>query len=157
MVSKFSWNWFPVAVSAAMAGARLIAIPKKAPGEARPIAVGDIVRRVAGKCLLRKYGQPAAEQLRPQRLGVGAPGGVDVIVHKVRQWRGQAGLGEFLVKVDLKNAFNAADRDRILVATRSRCPALFPIRVRVSGATHGASGRWICGDIGRGHPTRGPV
>ena len=92
-VSEFAWNKFSVAVSAAMARARLLAIPKKAPGEARPIAVGDIVRQMAGKCLLRKYGQPAAEQLRPQQLGVGAPGGVDVIVHRIRQWRVRRGWG----------------------------------------------------------------
>ena len=75
-----------------MSGARLIALPKKVPGEVRPIAVGDVVRRVAGKRALRKYGDVAARALRPHQLGVGAPGGADVIVHRVRRWRGEAGL-----------------------------------------------------------------
>ena len=85
-----------------------------------------MVRRVVGKCVMRKYGDVAARALRPHQLGVGAPGGADVIVHPVRRWRGEAGLEDCLVKVDMKNAFNAVDRNKILVRTRERCREMLP-------------------------------
>ena len=69
--SLFAWDTLPREVNRVMAGSRLIAIPKKTPGEARPIAVGNVVRRIAGKCLIRRLQVQAAADLWPHQLGVG--------------------------------------------------------------------------------------
>ena len=53
-VSLFAWDKLPREVNRVMAGSRLIAIPKKTTGEARPIAVGDVVHLIAGKFLIRR-------------------------------------------------------------------------------------------------------
>ena len=48
------------------------------------------------------------------------------MVHQVRRWSGEAGLQDCLVKVDMKNAFNAVDRNEILVNTQERCREMLP-------------------------------
>ncbi|KAA8499403.1 hypothetical protein FVE85_6988 [Porphyridium purpureum] len=53
--------------------ARLIPLKKK-DGGVRPIAVGELLRRVLGKLVLAHLGSDAAESLRPDQYGVGRPG-----------------------------------------------------------------------------------
>ena len=52
--SDFAWGRLLTDTSAALASARLIPLGKKG-GGVRPIAVGDTVRRLAGKLLLGRY------------------------------------------------------------------------------------------------------
>ena len=103
----------------------MIALPKKQPSSVRPIAIGDIIRRTAGKCLLLRYQKAAAKQLWPHQLGVGAPGDCDVIAMRCREWRSRGGPKRSLVKVDWKNAFNAVRRNRVLDAACRLCPSLY--------------------------------
>ncbi|KAA8490257.1 hypothetical protein FVE85_7685 [Porphyridium purpureum] len=56
--------------------ARLIPLKKK-DGGVRPIAVGELLRRVLGKLVLAHLGSDAAESLRPDQYGVGRPAGLE--------------------------------------------------------------------------------
>jgi hypothetical protein len=91
------------------------------------------VRRLAGKILLRRFQQGAATGLWPHQLGVGAPGDVDVIVQRCRAWVESADVGQALLKIDPKNAFNCVDRAHMLRCVRERCPPLYPYAMACYG------------------------
>ena len=101
----------PPAVRHLLSGASLVALPK-AEGGLRPIAVGETLRRVVGKCLLTGVKEDMRSRLEPLQVGVGTPRGAEAAVHAARQWteRHAADPHRILVKVDLENAFNSVDR-----------------------------------------------
>ena len=63
-------------------GATLIASLKKN-GGVRPIAVGEVLRRLVSKCLMSVILPQAIKCLSPVQLGVGVPGGSESIIHAV--------------------------------------------------------------------------
>ena len=67
----------------ALAGARLVALGKSG-GGVRPIAVGETLRRLAGKLLIARNQPEAASCLQPEQVGVGVLRGAESLVHKVR-------------------------------------------------------------------------
>ena len=123
--SAFAWNRLPSEVSALIAGAKLVTLPKK-DGGMRPIAVGELIRRIAGKLLVNRYQAEAASVLRPAQLGVAVPRGVECIIHEVNQWVSSCPVGEVLAQVDLRNAFGCVDRAAFLEAIASASPYLVP-------------------------------
>ena len=71
----------------AMCGASLAALPKEE-GDHRPIAVGEVLRRVVGKTLAEASKEDARSLLEPFQVGVGTGGGCEAVVHVVRKWLG---------------------------------------------------------------------
>ena len=59
--------------------ARLFALGK-GNKQIRPIAVGDVLRRLTGKLLLQKYGDMASDLLTPQQLGIAVSGGMEGLI-----------------------------------------------------------------------------
>ena len=57
---------------------------KKAKGGVRPIAVGEVLRRLTAKCLARAANSEAQAFLCPHQLGVATKGGVEAIVHSTK-------------------------------------------------------------------------
>ena len=94
----------------------------------RPIAVGEVLRRLVGKCLCLLSRQKAANFFQPFQNGVACPGGAEKIIHKVRQcvdnhWSD----GNFaLLKVDMTNAFNLVSRQTFLEECSKHFPKLLP-------------------------------
>ena len=74
----------PEGVAPYLAGARLHAARKKDNG-LRPISVGNLLRRLAGKCCTARLQERAAAILSPHQLGVGVKSGCEAIVHAARQ------------------------------------------------------------------------
>ena len=72
----------PAAVGA-FAGAGLVAVPKSK-GGVRPIAVGELLRRLTGKCLMSHVREAAREYFFSTQLGVAIPAGTEVAVHTFR-------------------------------------------------------------------------
>jgi len=110
----------PPAVMAVWASARLLAL-SKANGKPRPIAVGEIFRRLAAKCAVRYCAKALAERLKPIQRGVGVSGGVEQLAHSVTvmlethpEW--------CVLSVDIKNAFNSVLRESILRETLAHLP-----------------------------------
>ena len=108
----------------------LIAINKsKAPDcDVRPIAIGEVLRRLTSRCLCAMVKSKAADYFSPHQLGVACPGGAETMVHSLRacvdrHWEDD----DFVVlKVDLRNAFNNVSRQAVLDQCHSHFPELFP-------------------------------
>ena len=71
-----------------LAGANLVAVPKPK-GGLRPIAIGEVLRRLTGKCLMESVQTAAREHFFPAQIGVAVPGGAEAAVHAVRAWTTQ--------------------------------------------------------------------
>jgi hypothetical protein len=90
-----------LAVAPVLAGAGLVAVPKPN-GGVRPIAIGEVLRRLTAKCLMYNVQEEARRTLWPTQLGVGVKSGVEIGVHTVRAWtqRHHASHGKVLLKLD---------------------------------------------------------
>lgn len=105
-----------------IAGAPLYPLRKK-DGGVRPVAVGEVFRRLVSKCFCAKF-KVRSETLFVEvgQVGVGVKGGAEAAVSAVRRAL-QKGDGRFCVlKVDLENAFNSIDRQAVLLAVRAFFP-----------------------------------
>ena len=115
----------PVFLAPYLAGARVFAVQKK-DGGLRPIAVGEVLRRLTGKCLSAVTQQQAKTLIWPLQVGVGAANGAEAAVHTVRNWqqRNACNKDKVTVKVDLANAFNSVSREAVLAEVRQHLPQL---------------------------------
>lgn len=110
-----------------IAGARLTALAKGS-SDIRPIAAGNILRRLASKCACALLQARARSTLGPVQVGVAQPAGAEHIVHSMRSvlashWHSP----DFVVlKVDFANAFNSISRTALLAQCRALFPDLLP-------------------------------
>ena len=97
----------PTSLAPFLAGATLTALPKK-DNDIRPIAVGEVWRRLTSKCLCKAYKEQASSYFFPLQIGVGQPLGTGAGIETARQWcqRNINNPNSVLVKVDFSNAFN---------------------------------------------------
>ena len=107
-------------------GASLVAFRKKQ-GGVRPIAVGCTLRRLVAKIAGKMVRSEMADLLSPRQLGFGVQGGAEAAVHAARTYLSSMPSDHALVKLDFKNAFNSTRRDRMLEATLSFAPDIFPL------------------------------
>ena len=94
-------------------------------GGLRPIAVGDIIYRLATKTLLRHHFKP--DSLLPCQFGVGTKGGTEPVVRAIQRALNRT-LGDpytHLTLLDFKNAFNQVDRTQIATALKEYLPGLY--------------------------------
>ena len=72
----------PSCIITFLCGASLLACQKK-DGGLRPIAIGEVLRRLISKCVARAVQSEAVSFLSPLQVGVGIPGGCEAIVHSL--------------------------------------------------------------------------
>ena len=123
----------------ALLDAALIALTKPNQ-DVRPIAIGETLYKLAGTCALVSLSDKARE-LAPHQLGVGVSGGVEAAVHATLSALDEdpdAGL----VKIDIDNAFNRADRGEIMRQVKEVVPCLLPF---VRWAYGAASNLYVIG------------
>lgn len=95
--------------------------PKKKNGGHRPIAVGEVLRRLVSKCLASHTRQAAVSLLTPLQLGVG----VQAIVHAVSLALSSIpGDRCWTLLLDFSNAFNNINREAMFREFRHRMPGL---------------------------------
>ena len=125
VVQLLSRGEAPDLVAPHLAGASLAAVPKPK-GGIRPIAVGEILRRLRGKCLCAAVKEQAEKFFAPAQVGVACSLGVDSAVHTARAWttRSSSDQSKGLIKLDFSNAFNCIDREKVLQRTRAHFPKL---------------------------------
>ena len=136
----------PQQVSKYMAGAGIIALTKEKPNcapDIHPIAMAEVLCRLVGQSLCLLSREKAANVFQNFQNGIACSGGVEKIIHKVRQcvdnhWSD----GNFaLLKVDMTNAFNSsglqADLPRGVLQTLS-CHGLLVVMV----STHHHGIQW---------------
>ena len=112
---------------------RLLAIDKSG-GGVRPIAIGDIIRRVAATVLLRA----SEASLPPRRRQFGhRPDGCLAVASCVRE---AVARGMHVAQIDVRNAFNTLDRSALLAAT---CGTLLH---RYAAWAYASPTRLICDD-----------
>ena len=121
----------PLSIARFIAGARLIAqkkIKEGCPYDVRPIAVGEILRRLAGKCVCAVLKEKAADFFHPLQYGVACQAGAEKIMHRVRNCIEEHWMDEGFMcfKVDMKNTFNLISRQSILEECATFYPELLP-------------------------------
>ncbi|MED5469236.1 MAG: reverse transcriptase domain-containing protein, partial [Cyanobacteriota bacterium] len=124
LVNRMLAGKVPSHVAPFLCGARLHAGLKK-DGSLRPIAVGDILRRLTSKCAAAATADKASAFLAPLQLGVGVRNGCEAIIHATRQAIEKA-PEKFVLRADLVNAFNLADRAAALQEAAQHFPELLP-------------------------------
>ena len=103
-----------------LCGARLVA-GKKKDNSLRPIAIGNLLRRVVAKCFSSALAPKAAALLAPNQLGVGVRGGAEAVAHAVSEAvKDQPNL--WVLQADLVNAFNSVDRGVVLEEVAKHFP-----------------------------------
>ena len=112
----------PPEVMAVWASARLLALTK-VNGKPRPIAVGEVFRRLAAKCAVRHCARALAARLRPTQRGVGVCGGVEHLAHAITVML-ETRPDWCVLSVDIKNAFNSISRESILRETLAHLPGV---------------------------------
>jgi hypothetical protein len=107
----------------------------------RPIAVGEVIMRLASRILLRNHTQDLSHFLRPTQLGVKEPGGTEKIVHMVRR---EVQNGKAIMTLDLANAFNSISRETIREVLEDKFPSMLPY---FTWAYKGNAALWYRGEL----------
>lgn len=100
---------------------------KKKGGGLRPIAVGEVLRRLTSKCISKSVRSKALNILTPLQGGVGVPVGCEAIVHSVTRVQENTTIppGErWSLLLDFSNAFNRVDRSCMFQEIRSHIPSM---------------------------------
>ena len=115
----------PPTVTPHLCGASLF--PCKKDGGLRPIAVGEVLRRLTSKCIAKAVQSEAFRVLAPSQVGVSVPGGCEAIVHAVADVLNDSSIlpeNRFTLLVDFSNAFNSIDRGSMFQEVRARIPSM---------------------------------
>ena len=117
----------PAYLKRILAGGVSIAL-QKSQTAIRPLACGDPIRRLVGKCFCVVGKDDIAETFRGMNYGVGCRGGVEVVAHSLRDvlQKHREGSNLALLKIDFKNAFNLIKREHFVDAVNKLFPALTP-------------------------------
>ena len=124
LVNTMTAGNIPTEVTPYICGGNLFASIKKNGGH-RPVAVGDILRRLTSKCVAYATSGRAAQILRPQQFGVGVRGGCEGVVHATRATLEDPDIPhdeKFTLQVDFDNGYNRIERSPMFAAVRKHFP-----------------------------------
>ena len=104
----------------------LISLKKYFKGGIRPIAIGDVFRRLTGKCMASLILDEANSYFLPSQC-VSAPGGAEAVVHTWRSLLEEFEGNNSLIgmKIDFINAFNEVQRSVFLKECHRKFPQIF--------------------------------
>ena len=125
-VNLLSTGKVPPVVIPHLCGATLLASCKKGGGH-RPIAVGEVLRRLTSKCLSWAVRSEAESLLSPLQLGVSVKAGGEAIIHAVSSFIRDPDIlpdNRCCLLLDFRNAFNSISRQHMLEEFRRRLPGL---------------------------------
>ena len=111
LVNLLASGSVPVLVSKYLAGGSLTALMKDNDDlslDIRPIAVGEALRRLVGKCLCAVERSKACDFFAPHQFGVACPSGTEKVIHGLRSCIEEHWTDEdfTVLKIDMRNAFN---------------------------------------------------
>ena len=119
----------PEEIAEWIAGAPIFPLKKRF-GGIRPVAVGEVIRRLVAKMLANDGRvKVKAEKIFKEvgQLGVGIKGGAEIVVQAMRTWLKKEGRkGRGVLKLDFENAYNRIDREEIGKMVKEFFPELFP-------------------------------
>ena len=105
----------------ALTACRLIPLDKK-PG-CRPIGVGEVLRRILGKCIMAVVKDDVRRAAGNLQVCAGQQAGGEAAIHAMRHIYNQEDC-EAALLVDAKNAFNTINRKTMLHNINIKCPSL---------------------------------
>ena len=108
-----------------LTAARLVPIGKRG-GGVRPIAVGDVLRRLAARCLFQAVLPQATTHLLPTQVGIQVSGAAEMVARTCQLWYDRRNCDELLLQVDNRNAFNSVSRAHLLREVSNHLPSLLP-------------------------------
>ena len=114
---------FPILLAPFYSGATLIPLKKK-DGGVRPMAVGDLIRRLACKLVLARVKSDLLPMFLPNQLGVGCPNGAEAIAHSLASSIEDLPPSSCILQVDFQNAFNLVSRTAMITLVREYFPSL---------------------------------
>ena len=103
-------------MSTLLGSCRLIPL-RKASGGLRPIAIGEIIRRLGSRICLRQRANATRAAFEPLQVGVGTSNGGVAVYHSASAYYA-LNPGKVLINIDLKNAFNSMSRVAMLEGLR---------------------------------------
>ena len=106
----------------AFTAGRLVPLDKK-PG-VRPIAIGEVARRIVGKATMHLVKPDLIDATVPLQTCAGVPGGIEASIHAMRKIFEDPET-EGILLVDASNAFNALNRATALHNVQYTCPSLW--------------------------------
>ena len=115
----------PDRIKPLIAGANFSAF-NKPNGGLRTFAVGDTLRRVAGKCAASIASSKFKSYFAPLQVGFGTRGGAEAAVHAVRAFIKSANENDVLLKLDFSNAFNHVKTDYVAELLAEEMAELLP-------------------------------
>ena len=120
----------PNTLEAYLAG-RLLALDK-APGDpelqVRPIAVGEVLRRIVGKTIAWSLNSEIQEAAGPLQVSTGLKGGAEAAIHSMKKIFELEGT-DAVILVDAANAFNRLNRAVALHNIQYICPPFSTILI----------------------------
>ena len=125
LVNFASRGQLPSFVAPAFCSATLTALNKKKTG-IRPIAVGEVIRRLVAKCIAKEAAIEAVELFGSKQLGVAVKGGAESIVHatKITFERMKRVKNGGILQTDFSNAFNSVKRSHLLGSAKVLMPSI---------------------------------
>ena len=99
----------------------------KCPG-VRPVGVGEVVRRIVGKAVMKVVKRHLMEAIGSIQLCAGQDAGCEAAVHAMQQLMAGEDAGALLL-VDANNAFNRLNRHVTLLNCDKICPAMAHILI----------------------------
>ena len=88
-----------------LSGSRLIALAK-GNGDVRPIAIGEVFRRVTARTICKQKSAVSSAHFSPVQHGIATPGGAELVTHHIRVLLESNPDWSFL-NTDVRNAFNS--------------------------------------------------
>ena len=125
LVNSMNQGKIPIQIRPFLFAATLQAAKKKQ-GGIRPIAIGDVYAHLTSKCLASLLAEEVASVFRSFQLGVKIRGGCESVIHATSATFFSDCHPEkrYILKLDLENAYNNADRLHFIAETRKRFPSL---------------------------------
>ena len=96
-------------------------------GGIRPVAVGNVFRRLAAKVGCYAVSRAVSHELLPIQLGVSVKGGAEAAVHAVRTFitnNIDSNDHRIIVKLEMMNAFNSVRRNHVMQTCLDRTPQI---------------------------------
>ena len=128
LVTLLSSGSCPPSVIPHLCGATLLASQKKS-GGLRPIAIGEVLRRLTSKCLSAHVLPLVKCVLPPHQVGVGTHNGAEALIHSLKLLLSNPSVAtqsKCCLLLDFSNAFNSIDRSVLFQEVHSKIPALSP-------------------------------
>ena len=94
----------------------------KCPG-LRPVGVGEILRRIAGKAVMQVTKEEVQEAVGALQLCAGHPTGVEAAIHAMRNFFNNE-KSDGILLIDADNAFNRINRQAALWNVQYTCPVI---------------------------------